>query len=242
MSEPHARGHAALMDSVYRRQRYIYDLTRKYYLFGRDRMIRELALAPGARVVEVGCGTGRNLVKIARTFPDARLYGLDASSEMLKTASQSLRRAGLLSRTKLAHGYAESLSPSMFGETAPFDAVLFPYSLSMIPDWKQALRAASAALSETGRIHIVDFGDLTGLGRRGEKALRSWLALFHVAPRTELLRTLESAAKNERSANLEILPGRYAFILNCTAKDLYRLIDAVADESQGVGKSGESGG
>ena len=36
-------GHAALMDRVYRRQRYIYDLTRKYYLFGRDRMIRELA-------------------------------------------------------------------------------------------------------------------------------------------------------------------------------------------------------
>ena len=31
--------HAALMNSIYRRQRHIYDFTRKYYLFGRDRLI-----------------------------------------------------------------------------------------------------------------------------------------------------------------------------------------------------------
>ena len=240
MSEPDSRGHAVLMDSVYRRQRYIYDLTRKYYLFGRDRMIRELALSPGARVVEVGCGTGRNLVQIARRYPQSELFGLDASSEMLKTATQSLRRAGLQARVALAHGYAEALSPAMFGQAAPFDAALFPYSLSMIPDWKQALRAAATALSATGRIHVVDFGDLTGLGRLGEHMLRSWLALFHVSPRIELLQTLETHAQNERERNLRILPGRYAFILNCAAKDLYRLIDAVADESQGAGKSGES--
>jgi S-adenosylmethionine-diacylgycerolhomoserine-N-methlytransferase len=242
MSGSDSRGHAALMDSVYRRQRYIYDLTRKYYLFGRDRMIRELALAPGASVVEVGCGTGRNLVQIARLYPQAKISGLDASSEMLKTATQSLKRAGFESRVALAHGYAEALSPSMFGQTAPFDAILFPYSLSMIPDWKQALRAAAGALSPSGRVHVVDFGDLTGLGRIGERTLRAWLALFHVSPRTELLQTFESEIENERSRNLKILPGRYAFILNCSAKDLYRLTEAVADESQGVGKSGESSG
>ena len=71
--------HAALMDKVYRRQRYIYDLTRRYYLFGRDKMIRELALKPGEAVVEVGCGTARNLIRIARLYPGAELFGLDAS-------------------------------------------------------------------------------------------------------------------------------------------------------------------
>lgn len=237
MSRPDSGDHAALMDSVYRRQRYIYDFTRKYYLFGRDRLIRNLALAPGARVVEVGCGTGRNLVQISRRYPQARLFGLDASSEMLKSADQSLRRAGIVSKVRLAHGYAESLSPGMFGETAPFDAVLFPYSLSMIPDWKQALKAAAAALSDSGSLHVVDFGDLNGLGPIGERALRSWLALFHVAPRTELLQTIETHSKDEGAGNLKVLPGRYAFVLNLRAKDLYRLMDAVADESQGAGKT-----
>ena len=32
-------GEAALMDRIYRRQRHVYDLTRKYYLLGRDELI-----------------------------------------------------------------------------------------------------------------------------------------------------------------------------------------------------------
>ena len=54
--------HAALMDKVYRRQRHIYNLTRKYYLLGRDRLVRQLRARPPERVVEIGCGTARNLI------------------------------------------------------------------------------------------------------------------------------------------------------------------------------------
>ena len=196
------KNHAALMDHVYRRQRYVYDLTRKYYLFGRDRLIRELALRPGDRLVEVGCGTARNLISIARRYPETRLFGLDASHEMLKTAADAVRRAGLEERICLAHGYAEDLSPAMFGQTEPFDACVFSYSLSMIPDWKQALRSASASLSAAGRIHIVDFGDLGGLSRVGKAILLAWLRLFHVAPRVELLQGFE----RDSSGSLRLLP------------------------------------
>jgi S-adenosylmethionine-diacylgycerolhomoserine-N-methlytransferase len=200
--------HSALMDRIYRHQRYIYDITRKYYLFGRDRLIRELALKPGDRLVEIGCGTARNLVKIARAYPGVRLYGLDASHEMLKSAAETVARAGLQDRITLAHGYAEALNPAMFEEAVPFDAALFSYSLSMIPDWKAAINAASANLVPAGHVHIVDFGDLTGLGRLARAAMLGWLNLFHVAPRTELLARLEG----ETGARLRFLPGRYAFL------------------------------
>jgi S-adenosylmethionine-diacylgycerolhomoserine-N-methlytransferase len=203
------KDHAALMDDVYRYQRYIYDFTRKYYLFGRDRLIRELKPRPGARIIEIGCGTARNLIKIAQAYPDARLYGLDASAEMLLTAQKAIVRAGLTGRIKLVQAYAENLTPALFGETEPFDEAVFSYSLSMIPDWKQALRSAQAALSPCGRVHVVDFGDLKGLGGLGEAALRRWLALFHVAPRDELLRTIEQVGGQ---SSLSILAGRYAFI------------------------------
>jgi S-adenosylmethionine-diacylgycerolhomoserine-N-methlytransferase len=200
--------HSDLMDRIYRHQRYIYDITRKYYLFGRDRLIRELDLKPGDRLVEIGCGTARNLVKIAKAYPEARLFGLDASHEMLKSAGENVARAGLQDRITLAHGYAENLTPAMFGETRPFEACVFSYSLSMIPDWKTAINAASQTLAGGGHIHIVDFGDLTGLGAFARQAMLGWLHLFHVAPRTELLERLEQ----EPGAALRLLPGRYAFL------------------------------
>ena len=220
--------HALLMDAVYRRQRYIYDLTRKYYLFGRDRVIRELDLKPGERLVEIGCGTARNLVKIAKRYPGTALYGLDASAEMLKTAAASVERAGLGSRIRLTQGYAEELSPYLFGETEAFDVALFSYSLSMIPDWKQALKSAAAALSPTGSIRIVDFGDLKGLGCLGETLLRAWLALFHVSPRAEILAAVAGAADRREIVNLRMLPGRYAFVVTVSKQRVGSLSFTVA--------------
>lgn len=220
--------HAALMDGVYRHQRHFYDLTRKYYLFGRDRLIRELELAPGERLVEIGCGTARNLIRIARRYPQAQLFGLDASHEMLKTAQLAVARSGLTARIKLAWGYAEHLSPEMFGEGLPFDRAVFSYSLSMIPDWKQALNSANRVLSPAGRLHIVDFADLRALGPLGGRLLLAWLALFHVKPRAELIAQIgpkaEKNATNRREIPLlRMLPGRYAFLLNCSRKELEEL-------------------
>lgn len=87
---PEIAEHAGLMDRVYRRQRHIYDFTRKYYLFGRDKLIGQLALGPSETLVEVGCGTARNLIAIARCYPGARLFGLDASEAMLETARAAI--------------------------------------------------------------------------------------------------------------------------------------------------------
>jgi S-adenosylmethionine-diacylgycerolhomoserine-N-methlytransferase len=237
LNEQTLGGHAALMDQVYRRQRFIYDLTRKYYLFGRDRVIRELDLKPGQRLVEVGCGTARNLVHIARRYPKAKLFGLDASAEMLKTASGSLARAGVTDSVTLAQGYAEALSPAMFGETEPFDAVLFSYSLSMIPDWQGSLGAAKSALAASGTVWIVDFGDLKGLGPWGERLLRFWLSLFHVSPREELVEVLDRHGGHGIDSSLRLLPGRYAFVLRLPKQGLAGLSFPVARESQGSSKS-----
>ncbi|HTQ14425.1 MAG TPA: class I SAM-dependent methyltransferase [Rhizomicrobium sp.] len=221
-----AGDHAALMDSVYRKQRYIYDFTRKYYLFGRDRLIAELAARPGASIVEIGCGTARNLIKMARLYPHTFFYGLDASEEMLTTARQAVARAGLSSRIHLAHGFAEELSPAMFGRAEPFDGAVFSYSLSMIPDWKQALKSASSALAKNGEIHIVDFGDLTGLGAIGGKVLRAWLKIFHVSPRVEILRRLEAVkvGTNRKNGLLTLLPGRYAFLWRSGSEPIQHLM------------------
>ena len=198
------------MDRVYRRQRHIYNFTRRYYLIGRDDLIRRLDLQPGDCAVEIGCGTARNLIAIARRYPGTRVFGLDASSEMLRTAAEAVKRSGLSPRITLVHAYAENLSPQLFGETESFACAIFSYSLSMIPDWRRALAAAAAASAPDGRVHILDFGDFEGLPAWAAGLLRWWLRRFHVAPRAELLKALEPASSRADS-ELRIYPGRYAF-------------------------------
>jgi len=201
------------MDQVYRRQRHIYDLTRKYYLLGRDRLVKDLDAKPGTTIVEIGCGTARNLIRIAETYPGTRLFGLDASAEMLRTAEEAVARARLSDRIVLTHALAEDLTPGLFGLQQPFDHAIFSYSLSMIPDWRGALRKAAQCVRPDGFVHVVDFGDLKSLWPFARRALRAWLRLFHVAPRDELLRLLEAATRTRGNCSLRTWPGRYAFVL-----------------------------
>jgi S-adenosylmethionine-diacylgycerolhomoserine-N-methlytransferase len=174
------------MDDVYRLQRHIYDLTRKYYLIGRDRLIDELDLAAGGTVVEIGCGTGRNLIRAARRWPRATFHGIDISEAMLETARARVGRAGLTERVRLGQGDAAALDTlSLFGRGA-FDRVMMSYTLSMIPPWRDALTQAMAVLEPGGRIMIVDFGGQDGLPQWWRNALWAWLERFHVSPRVDL--------------------------------------------------------
>lgn len=189
-----AEAHAQAMDAQYGLQRHIYDFTRKYYLLGRDKLIRELAVPPGGSVLEIGVGTGRNLALAAEHYPQARLFGLDISAQMLKSADLNMARAGALTRTMLARADACAFDPQwLFGE-AGFDRVYISYSLSMIPDWEAALRQALSVVSPGGSLHIVDFGQQEGLPRWFRALLRVWLARFHVTPRAALFEAAHGSA------------------------------------------------
>ena len=62
------------MDRMYRHQRYFYDLTRKYYLLGRDRLIREMKISGGENILEIGCGTARNLIILGEKTRERKLF------------------------------------------------------------------------------------------------------------------------------------------------------------------------
>jgi S-adenosylmethionine-diacylgycerolhomoserine-N-methlytransferase len=172
----------ALMNRAYRHQRHIYNLTRKYYLLGRDRLIDQLNPEPGSGVLEVGCGTGRNLVVAADRFPAARFFGIDVSTEMLTSAITTIAKSGLSSRVTVAHADATRPAPlTLFGRDQ-FDRIFISYSLSMIPMWKSALDVAISRLAPRGELHIVDFGGQQKLPGWFRSSLRLWLAQFHVTP------------------------------------------------------------
>jgi S-adenosylmethionine-diacylgycerolhomoserine-N-methlytransferase len=178
--------HGGLMDRVYRHQRHIYDATRKYYLLGRDPMIAGLNPPPGASVLEIGCGTGRNLVKAARRYPRASFYGIDISREMLETAGRSISGAGLTDRVRLAFADAAGFDPQRVFGRQGFDRIFISYAVSMIPGWQAVMAQAFANLAPGGELHVVDFGDQSGLPRWFRGGLRTWLGWYHVTPRSDL--------------------------------------------------------
>ncbi|MFZ5748793.1 MAG: class I SAM-dependent methyltransferase [Pseudomonadota bacterium] len=189
--------HAGLMDKVYASQRHFYDLTRKYYLFGRDQLIRNLAPPPGGSVLEVGCGTARNLVAAAKQWPDARFYGFDISEAMLDTARKSVDRSGLSGKVTLAQGDATNFDPQALFGLEKLDRVFMSYTLSMIPDWQTTIEHGASVLAPGGQLHIVDFGQQEGWPKFWQKFLFAWLGSFHVTPRREMPAVLTRVAEEQ---------------------------------------------
>jgi len=164
------------IERYYRLHARIYDLTRWTFLKGRKELIsRAAARCHPQHILEVGCGTGKNLLHLGRLFPEAQLWGLDLSPHMLTRAHQKLR--GLSHRlTLLEAAYDEPVAPGRF------DLVVFSYALSMFnPGWDAALRTAGRDLSPEGTIAVVDFHDSPSTG------FKQWMGFNHVRLDSHLL-------------------------------------------------------
>lgn len=204
---------ATEMNRIYRYQRYFYDVTRKSFLLGRDTLLRRMRIRPGDRVLEVGCGTARNLLKLEARHRDVELFGLDASTEMLETARKKLAHRRTPPRLHLQHGLAQELCHERTFGGPRFDVIFFSYSLSMIPDATQSIAAAYASLKPSGALYIVDFCDQAELPSLLRDPFQSWLGLFGVKHRPELYQYLQAlAADGKGMLELESFGLRYGII------------------------------
>ena len=198
---------------MYRTQRYFYDITRKYYLLGRDKLLEEMSVQPGERVLEAGCGTARNLIILGRRHPEAKLFGLDASAAMLETARSKIGSAcaeNIELKTALADDFDFRRT---FSLTEPFDKIFFSYSISMIPAWRESIDNSLRNLRTGGELLVVDFFDQADLPVPFQKFLKWWLARFHVKFWPELIPHLRALEENGVvSLRIESLFRRYSFI------------------------------
>jgi S-adenosylmethionine-diacylgycerolhomoserine-N-methlytransferase len=196
--------HGEAMDRMYRFQRHIYDASRRYYLLGRDELLDRLVPPSDGSILEIGCGTGRNLIGAARRYPDAKLFGVDISQEMLRTALNTMGRMKLERRVTIACADAKSFDPLASLGQCRFDRIYFSYTLSMVAEWRAALRHALSLLAQDGELHIVDFGQCEALPRGFRSMFFRWLQLFHVSPRADIRNELARLAKaNDSSIHFE---------------------------------------
>ena len=91
--QPTAGNHAERLQAFYAPQADRYDAFRARLLHGRQALIDRLNLQPGARVVELGCGTGSSVMRIgARAGEFAHFDMVDLCPALLEVARQRVAR------------------------------------------------------------------------------------------------------------------------------------------------------
>ena len=201
--QPGAGSHAQRLEAFYGPQAEHYDSFRARLLQGRRELIERLAPPPGAHVVELGCGTGANLAHFGEQLN--RLGRVDLVDLCRPLLEQARRRTEISGPVRVIEADACTYDPGQ-----PVDCVYFSYSLTMIPDWRGALRNAHAMLRPGGRLAIVDF-HLPAKGGLANGFWRRWFAHDGVLLSAEHLPLLRQMfpehALEERRAAIPYLPG-----------------------------------
>src|SRR5882672_4429639 len=129
-----------------------------------------LELKRGDRVLELGCGTGRNLPFLRDAVgPYGKVYGVDLSAGMLAKAS------GLQARHQWDNVDLFQSDAADFIAPEPLDAILFGLSYATMPHHLTVLHHAWRQLRPGGRLVIMDAKAPDGLCSRMAQRFGAWL-------------------------------------------------------------------
>ena len=143
---------------TYRKKAKHYDVVSRLYpapgypqRVQRRRAVDALGLRRGDTVVDVACGTGLNFSLLEEAIgPDGRIVGVDLTDAMLAQAEERVERNGWDNVGLVQSDAAEFEFPS------EVDAILSTYALTQVPGSAEVIANGAAALTESGRIAVLD--------------------------------------------------------------------------------------
>jgi ubiquinone/menaquinone biosynthesis C-methylase UbiE len=114
------------------------------------RLTAELALTPGQRCADLGCGTGVDTLEMVRAVAPGEVVGVDVSQRMLDSALRRALAAGC-SLTTQRQGAEEFIEQAA---DASFDAISLRFCLGYL-NWRRALARLPRLLRPAGRVGIL---------------------------------------------------------------------------------------
>jgi S-adenosylmethionine-diacylgycerolhomoserine-N-methlytransferase len=141
------------LEDFYSRQKHSYDHFRERLLLGRSELMSSIPINPGDFLIDMGGGTGRNLEWIGQRLSDIQsVEVVDLCESLLSVARERIAQRGW-SNVSATLADVTSYVP----KRGPADLITFSYSLSMIPNWFEAIDHALDLLRPGGHIGVVDF-------------------------------------------------------------------------------------
>jgi len=133
--------------------------------------VRALDLHPGNRVLEVGCGTGRNFSLLLDSIgTEGHLYGVDFAGQMLQRAQ------ALCSRRKWRNVTLVQSDASRYTLPEAVDAALFSLSYALMPNHTAVLAHAWQQLRPGGRLVVMDARTPPGALGRIARPFLIWIS------------------------------------------------------------------
>jgi ubiquinone/menaquinone biosynthesis C-methylase UbiE len=146
-----------------------------------------LGAGPGARLLDLCCGTGSSTAAVRAAFPDAEITGLDASAGMLEQA-----RAKPDLRATFVHG--DAMDPSASGVSGPFDGIFMAYGIRNVPDPDLCLQRVHDLLRPGGTIVFHEYSVAASLYAKALWTFICWTVIIPggllTAPSSDIYRYL----------------------------------------------------
>lgn len=115
----------------------------------------EEKLREGAKVLDLGCGSGILMISLAEEFQNCSFVGVDADKNSVDFATAEVRKSGLRERIRV-----ECMNAAEISYEDEFDLVCMFYALHEMGDKRSRLKILKncwKALKESGNIIIVEF-------------------------------------------------------------------------------------
>ena len=169
----------------------------------RARAIREVRLAPDARVLDLCTGTADFAIAALQSAPAARVVGVDFAAAMLRVGLDKLRGRALTRQITLVRGDATRI-PVQDGWA---DAATIGFGIRNVAQPEAALRELARVIKPGGRLAILEFGEPIVPGVRG---LYNWY-FRSVLPRLGRLVSHHGSAYSYLPASVGTFPRPAAF-------------------------------
>jgi len=118
----------------------------------RSTLLDQMDLAPGQRVLDIGCATGTLVVLVRQLHPDIGVFGLDPDPRALARAAR--KALGAAAKVRFSRGFSDQLP---FADGA-FDRVSITGMFSVLPPTEKetTLREVRRVLRPGGSFHLFD--------------------------------------------------------------------------------------
>jgi S-adenosylmethionine-diacylgycerolhomoserine-N-methlytransferase len=210
------------LESFYVSQADLYDGYRHRMLHGRFPMITAMPAPKGGVWVDIGGGTGSNLEFFGDNLNHfSKVVVLDLCEALCNTARKRVDSNGWEGFVDVITGDACDFECPGLPRAGTVDVVTFSYALSMIPDWRKAIKNAFRLLKPGGHIAVCDFtvskDQWLGMG-----PFWTWVfAHDHVHLKPEHIPTLQAAFTQ---TNLDAGFGDFPYVPTCLKCPWYAFV------------------